>query len=118
MVFEKRWSLNTGLGGHKSCIQKQEFGHIIVGGLCSHRVYAASSPFPLLKQIRVIIYYHEFCIDRIGVPETIIICVAVTGRKRTLFHSKWVKSISFISIECLVEVTPDFLCPNIELHAQ
>ena len=30
--------------------------------------------------------------------------VAVTGRKRTLFHSKWVKSISYI----YVEITQDF----------
>ena len=38
-------------------------------------------------------------------------CLADTGRKRTLFHSKWVNSISYnLSLECSFEITPDFLC--------
>ena len=33
--------------------------------------------------------------------------VAVTGRKRTLFHSKWANSSSYI----FIEIIPGFLCP-------
>ena len=33
--------------------------------------------------------------------------VAVTGRKRTLFLIRFV----IISLECVIEITPDFLCP-------
>ena len=35
------------------------------------------------------------------------ICVAITGRKRTLFHFL----VIILSQECFVEITPDFLCP-------
>ena len=34
-------------------------------------------------------------------------CVAVTGRKRTL--SGLIRLV--ISLECFIEITPDFLCP-------
>ena len=37
--------------------------------------------------------------------------VVDTGRKRTLFHCKWANSISYISLECFIEIAPDFLCP-------
>ena len=43
----------------------------------------------------------------LGEQLAIYIYVAVTGRKRTLFHCKWANSIGYISIE----ITPDFLCP-------
>ena len=38
---------------------------------------------------------------------TLYVHVAVTSRKRTLFHCKWL----VISLECFIEITPDFLCP-------
>ena len=37
----------------------------------------------------------------------VYIYVAVTGRKRTLFHCMWANLISYI----FIEITPDFLCP-------
>ena len=40
------------------------------------------------------------------------LCVADTGRKRTLFHCRLANSITVvISLECFIEITPDFLCP-------
>ena len=37
---------------------------------------------------------------------------SICGRKRTLFHSKWlIQFVIKLSLECFIEITPDFLFP-------